>query len=70
MAAAGDGLAAADGRFFRTRFFDMTHLLVWQEILKTVQQTIELTQIGRFHGHVRGRGKLCLGACQRDHGVG
>jgi len=65
MAAAGDGLgpAAAGGEFLRTRFFDMVHLLVFQETIKT-------TQIGRFDGHVRCRWNLCMGACQGDHGVG
>lgn len=41
-----------------------------QETIKTFQQTIKLTQIGRFNGHVRCRWNLCIGACQRDHGVG
>jgi hypothetical protein len=48
----------------------MAHLLVLQEIIKTFQQTIKLTQIGRFNGHVRCRRNLCMGACQRDYGVG
>lgn len=34
------------------------------------QETIETTQIGRINSYVRCRRKLCLGACQRDHGVG
>ena len=34
------------------------------------QETIKTTQIGRFDGHIRRRWNLCIGACQRDHGVG
>jgi hypothetical protein len=65
IAVAGDGLgpAASEGKFLRTRFFDMVHLLVFQETIKT-------TQIGRFDGHVRRRRKLCTCACQSNHGVG
>jgi hypothetical protein len=47
----------------RIRFFDMVHLLVFQE-------TIETTQIGRFDGHIRRRRNLCIQACLGDHGVG
>jgi hypothetical protein len=43
---------------------------VWQEIRKTFQQTVKLTQIGRLDGHVRRCRKLGLGPGQRDHGIG
>jgi hypothetical protein len=64
MAAAVDGLrpAASEGKFWRTRFFDMVHLLVFQETIKT-------TQIGRFDGHVRRRRKLGTRLGQGDHGL-
>jgi hypothetical protein len=41
------------------RFFDIAHLLVFQEIIKT-------TQIGRFDGHVRRRRKLSARLRQGD----
>jgi len=61
----GDGfaLAVANGACWRTRCFDMVHLLVFQETIKT-------TQIGRFDGHVGRRWQLATGACQGDHGLG
>jgi hypothetical protein len=43
---------------------------VLQETIKTFQQSIKFTQIGRFDGHVRRRWKLGMGAGQRNHGVG
>jgi hypothetical protein len=59
----GFGTAASGGACLRIRFFDMAHLLVFQETIKT-------TQIGSFDANVRRRRQLRADACQGDHGLG
>jgi hypothetical protein len=57
------GLDFSDGICSHVRFFDTVHLLVFQEIIKTMQ-------IGSFDVNLRRRRQLRAEARHGDHGLG